>query len=196
MHHHDDDAHLAPVDDAMIFALTRPDNNLLPLFIIYAIASAVAFPVTMPYLYFRFRTLRYRFDNEGLAVSYGLLWRRESYLTYARIQDIHVTSGFVQRWLGLADLHIQTASGSATAEMTIEGLLEFEEMRDYLYTRMRGFKDPAAKRIASPEPAGQGAIAAASDPELLALLRGITEELRGARAAIEQVAARSGRDHV
>ena len=175
MHHHDDDAHLAPVDDAAIFALTRPDGNLLPLFIIYAVMSAVAFPFTMPYLYFRFRTLRYRFDNEGLAVSYGLLWRRESYLTYARIQDIHVTRNLFERWLGIGTVKIQTASGSANAEEEITGIRQFNEVRNFLYARMRGHKLP-------------GATAPQSDQEQTTTeeaLGAIRDELRAIRLAVK-----------
>ena len=87
----------------------------------------------MPLLYFRYETMRFRFDAEGVHMRWGILFRRQINLTYARIQDIHLTSGFIQRWLGLADIRIQTASGSAGAEMTIEGLLEFEAVRDFLY---------------------------------------------------------------
>ncbi len=184
------------LNEQRIHAITRPDAKLLTLYIIRSILSGPFIFLVLPLLYFRYHTMRYRIDNDGISMKWGILFRKEVNLTYARIQDIHVTSGFVQRWLGLADLHIQTASGSATAEMTIEGLLEYEEMRDYLYTRMRGFKDPAVKKVAATEPSARAAMTAASDPELLALLRGITEELRGAREAIEQVAARSGRDHV
>src|SRR5436190_8117995 len=98
----------------------------------------------LPYLYFRYHTLRYSFDLEGVKMSWGILFRREINLTYSRIQDIHLSSGFIQRWLRLADIQIQTASGSASAEMTIEGLLEHEVVREYLYQRMRGLKDPRA----------------------------------------------------
>lgn len=172
---HDDDAHLAPIDDATIFALTRPDNNLLPLFIIYAVMSTVAFPLTMPYLYFRFRTLRYRFDNEGLAVSYGLLWRRESYLTYARIQDIHVTRNLFERWLGIGTVKIQTASGSAQAEEEITGIRQFNQVRNFLYARMRGHT------LQSQAAAGAEDQAATTTEETLAAIR---DELRAIRLAI------------
>ena len=37
--------------------------------------------------------------------------RREIHLTYRRIQDIHVTRNLFHRWLGLATVGIQTASG-------------------------------------------------------------------------------------
>lgn len=175
--HHDDDAHLAPVDDATIFALTRPDNNLLPLFIIYAIMSTVAFPFIMPYLYFRFRTLRYRFDNEGIAVSYGLLWRRESYLTYARIQDIHVTRNLFERWLGIGTVKIQTASGSARAEEEITGIRQFNEVRNFLYARMRGHT------LQNQTTMGAENEATTTTEEMLAAIR---DELRAIRLAVKE----------
>ena len=58
-------------------------------------------------------------------MRWGILFRREITLTYARIQDIHLTSNLVERWLRLARIQIQTASASASAEMTLEGLHEF-----------------------------------------------------------------------
>lgn len=71
-------------------------------------------------------------------MSWGVLWRREVYLTYARIQDIHLSRGLFERWLGLATIQLQTASGSASSEMSLVGLTEFELVRDFLYSRMRG----------------------------------------------------------
>lgn len=174
--HHNDDAHLAPVDEATIFALTRPDNNLLPLFIIYAIMSTVAFPFIMPYLYFRFRTLRYRFDNQGIAVSYGLLWRRESYLTYARIQDIHVTRNLFERWLGIGTVKIQTASGSSQAEEEITGIRQFNEVRNFLYARMRGHTLKGDTSTLTAE-------TLTTTEEMLAAIR---DELRAIRLAVKE----------
>ena len=71
-------------------------------------------------------------------MQWGLLFRKEILLTYRRIQDIHLTRNIVQRWFGLATVGIQTASGSAGPEMSIEGILEAEPLRDFLYRRMRG----------------------------------------------------------
>ncbi len=92
----------------------------------------------LPLRYFRYHTLRYFFDEQGVTVRWGLLFRREVSLTYARIQDIHLVSNIVERWLGLGRVQVQTASGQAGAEMTIEGLPDFEAVRDELYRRMRG----------------------------------------------------------
>jgi putative membrane protein len=41
-------------------------------------------------------------------------------LNYARIQDIHLRSNAMERWLGLARIEIQTASGSSNAGMTLQ----------------------------------------------------------------------------
>ena len=125
-------------------SITRPDERLLKYYVIVSLLTLIAFPVTMVTLYIKFRTLRYRFDDEGVWRRQGLLWRREVNVAYGRIQDIHLTNGLIQRWLGLATVSIQTAAGSATPEVTIEGVLEAEALRDYLYTKMRGVRSPAS----------------------------------------------------
>ncbi|HPR64714.1 MAG TPA: PH domain-containing protein [Thermoanaerobaculia bacterium] len=172
--HHDDDAHLAPVDPERIYQLTRPDDKLLNLYLIYSLLSNVAFPFVFVPLYFHYITLRYRFDQEGVAVSYGILWRKESYLTYSRIQDIHVSRNIFERWLGLGTVKIQTASGSSSAEESIVGVREFDEIRNFLYARMRGHAVDG-KRRGEKEETGN----------VNQLLTGILEELRGLRQDIE-----------
>src|SRR6187431_816691 len=96
-------------------------------------------------LLFKYQTLRYHFDDAGISMSWGILFRREIYLTYRRIQDIHLTRNILQRWMGLATVSVQTASGSSSPEMSIEGLLEAEQLRDYLYGKMRGVREHAGR---------------------------------------------------
>ncbi|MEJ1973840.1 MAG: PH domain-containing protein [Lacunisphaera sp.] len=131
-----------PAVDRQIQAIERPDKSLLK----YYLLSCLTFPplllIAGPYLYFRYHTMRYKFTDDGISMSWGILFRREIIVNYARIQDIHLKSNIVERWLGLARILVQTASGSGSAEMTIEGLKEFEALRDFLYARMRGVKDP------------------------------------------------------
>jgi putative membrane protein len=92
-------------------------------------------------LFFKYETLRYKFDSDGMSMRWGILMRREIYVTYRRIQDIHLTRNLIQRWLGLATISIQTASGSSSPEMSVEGILEADALRDYLYTKMRGARE-------------------------------------------------------
>lgn len=120
----------------------EPHPNLLKYYFLTSLATVPFFPVAMAYGWFRYHTLRYTFDSEGVQVRWGILFRREVALTYARIQDIHLVSNFVERWLGLARIQVQTASASGGAELVVEGLQDFEAIRDFLYSRMRGAKSP------------------------------------------------------
>lgn len=129
---------MTEVDAQAILRIERPHPRLWTNYVLGSITMLPALPFLLPYLYFRYHTMRYRFDEEGLSMSWGILFRRQIVLNYARIQDIHLKSNVIERWLGLARIEIQTAAGSGSAEMTIEGLLEFEAVRDFLYERMRG----------------------------------------------------------
>lgn len=161
-------------------ATLAPDRSL---FTYYALTSLLAGPmffIPLLVLYFRYHTLRYDVEDEGITMRWGILFRREVSLTYARIQDIHLTSNFVERWLGLAKVQVQTASGSSNAEMAIEGLPQFEAIRDFLYSKMRGARD----RAAVTGPAAHGELAAGPLPEVAAALREVAAEVRALRRAL------------
>jgi putative membrane protein len=119
-------------------ALTRPDDSLLTYYLIFSACFLVLFPFVFIPLYIRFKTMKYRFDDTGVSMSWGYIFRKEVHLTYRRLQDIHVTKNILERWMGLAKVPIQTASGSSGATMKIEGIRNPEALRDYLYNRMRG----------------------------------------------------------
>jgi putative membrane protein len=158
-------------------------------YFILALGALPAFPVALLGLYLKYRTMRFRFDDEGVWRGQGLLWRREVNVAYRRIQDIHLTSGFVQRWLGLATVSIQTAAGSATPEITIEGVLEAEALRDFLYSKMRGVRD--GSHTSKPGTAeSRAATGDAPEREALVLLTDIRDALR----RLEQRLDRAGRD--
>jgi membrane protein YdbS with pleckstrin-like domain len=167
-----------------IFALKEPDPALWTLYLIRALLTGPGLIILLPYLYFRYHTLRYTFDEEGIHMRVGILFRREVNLTYARIQDIHLRSGLLQRWLGLADIQIQTASGSADAELVVEGFKEFEAIRDFLYTRMRGYHAPSPAAASPPSLSDNPP----RDPnaELVSLLLTIRDELRQTRELLAQ----------
>jgi uncharacterized protein len=177
-----------PVPQSII-ALERPCPALWKYYVITAVLTGPAIIIALPLFYFRYWTLRYRFDEEGIHMRVGILFRREVNLTYARIQDIHLRSNFIQRWLGLANVQIQTASGSAGAELVIEGFKEFEVIRDFLYTRMRGYqgRPPAAAAAhAANAPGPSAAIPLPGEnPEMISLLLSIRDELRRTREALE-----------
>ena len=160
----------APHEQA-VFAIHRPDAALMKYYVLGSLLAGPLFFIPLIPLYFRYHTMRYEFDQEGISMQWGILFRRQITLTYARIQDIHLVSNLIERWLGLARIQIQTASGSASAEMTIEGIKQFEMVRDYLYTRMRGVHAPPK----------------ASDP-----MQQLTAEMRRIRELLTQILEKRG----
>lgn len=154
-----------------IASLERPRKELLTWYFFRALATVIAFPITMLVFYFRYHTMRYKFDGEGIHMSWGILMRHEIMLNYSRIQDIQLHSNVIERWLGLVRIEVQTAAGASDSEMTLEGLPDPERMRDFLYSRMRGGHAGAA-----------GAPAAAP---LEGVLTEVASELRSIRELLE-----------
>jgi uncharacterized membrane protein YdbT with pleckstrin-like domain len=158
-----------------IAAVNRPCPELMKYYVLKALATTFAAPLTLLLLYFRFHTMRYRFDTEGIHMTWGILMRHEIMLNYSRIQDIQLQSNVVERWLGLARIEIQTASGSAGSEMTLEGITDHAAMRDFLYSRMRGARhhDNVPAMPSAPD-------------SLAAILTEVAGELRAVRVALER----------
>lgn len=145
---------------------------LLMLYFLRSLLSLVLFPFVFIPLCIRYYTLRYQFDDEGVRVSYGLLFRREHIVRYARIQDIHLSRGLLERWLGLGTIEVQTASGSALAEAVLVGIREYDLVRDFLYKKMRGARFGEGEEARAPSE---------EDGDWIALLAEIRDELRRIR---------------
>jgi uncharacterized protein len=150
-------------------AVTRPASVLMRYYILVSLLAGPLFPIALIPLFCKYVTLRYRFDESGIAMQWGVLFRKEIYLTHRRIQDIHLTRNIVQRWFGLATIAVQTASGSATPVMSIEGILEADQLRDYLYGKMRGARNET--------PSDHG-VEAANEDQALVLLTEIRDSMR------------------
>lgn len=168
--------------DQAILALERPHSSLFTYYCLTLLVIPPLFPILILPLWFRYHTMRYRFTAEGISMSWGILFRRETIVNYARIQDIHLRSNIVERWLGLGRVLVQTASGNSGAELTLEGFREFEAIRDFLYERMRGVKDPGPTIAAA---AAEFGSITGEDAELAATLREVAQELRALRVALE-----------
>lgn len=171
--------------ETLVLQIERPHQCLMTYYGLACLVFPPAFPFLILPMWFRYHTMRYRFSAEGVSMSWGILFRREIIINYARIQDIHLRSNFVERWLGLARILVQTASGNSGAEMSIEGIREFEDVRDFLYSKMRGVKDHGSTPALAHD---------ATQEELITVLREITTEVRGLRESL--TANRQPHDHV
>ncbi len=148
-------------------SITRPVDSLLVYYFIVSLFATVAFPLVFVPLYIRFKTMRYRFDDTGVSMCWGYFFRKEVHLTYRRLQDIHVTRNIIERWMGLAKVPIQTASGTSGATMRIEGIRDPEPLRDFLYQKMRGARQDEEGTI--------------DEKEVVHVLEEIRDELRRLR---------------
>lgn len=172
MHRDLDSSDTAPPPRFDATTITRPDDSLLVYYFIISVLTTVGFPIVFIPLFIRFKTLQYCFDEQGVSMCWGYFFRREVYLTYARLQDIHVTRNIIERWMGLAKLPIQTASGASGATMKIEGIRDPEPLRDFLYLKMRDLNDEIDSE-------------ASADSSSTELLREIRDELRKQRSQRE-----------
>lgn len=161
--------------DAWVLALTRPHPRLFWIYAARSLLGGPAFPLLFLVLFFKYHTLKYAFGDEGVTVSWGVLFHHESLVPYRRIQDIHVRRSFLERWFGVGTVDVQTASGSASAELELEGVEDHEAVRDFLYRRMRGADPHEAAAVE----------AAPAEDEVVVTLRAIRDELAAARRALE-----------
>ena len=169
-----------------VYNIVRPDRKLLTLYLLRCLLTGPGFFILILPAFFKYETLRYRFDEDGITMSWGILWRREIFLTYARIQDIHLSRGLLERWLGLGTIHIQTAAGSSGSEMAVVGLIEHDVVRDFLYLQMRGarFGDRAAEERAAATDAAEPETGA-DDDEIVGLLTEIRDGVRAVAQRLE-----------
>ncbi|MEQ1829630.1 MAG: PH domain-containing protein [Pirellula sp.] len=157
-------------------ALERPSHRLLTYYLLTSLLTGPGVFIAIPALIIRYNTLRYRFEESGIRMQSGLFFRNEVVVAFRRVQDIHVSRNIIQRWLGIASVSIQTASGSATPEIVLEGMTNEDAIRDWLYERMRG-----AKGHATHTEHAQAAVSAPtstnSGEQVTALLRSIRDNL-------------------
>ncbi len=172
-------------------SLERPSPKLLTYYVLTGLLTGPGLFIAIPALIIRYNTLRYRFEESGLRMQLGLFFRKEVVVAFRRIQDIHVSRNLIQRWLGIASVSVQTASGNAMPEIVLEGITDPDTVRDWLYERMRGAKGfsnaspsaaPGAESLVPPMLMENG-------DEVTALLSGIRDNLA---SMVEKSARNSG----
>ena len=165
--------------------INRPDKKLLTSYIMQSFVWGPAFFFPLITNVIKYQTLAYNFDNDGITMSWGRLTRREVRVNYQAIQDIHLRSNLLERWLGLARLEVQTASGEASAELVIEGIPQYNALRDYLLERMQLNRHKSTVTVTAPV-VSQTSKPTSMDEETLvtltAALHEVAAELRALRA--------------
>lgn len=153
----------------------RPSASLAKYYFLSSLLTGPGIFVAFPALLIRYYTLRYRFEDSGLRMTVGWLFKSEVVIAFRRIQDIHVSRNLIQRWLGIASVSIQTASGNAAPEIVLEGMVDADRIRDWLYERMRGAKGETTASLPSSNAADT--TNSIDESELTVLLTGIRDNL-------------------
>jgi len=89
-------------------------NSILILALL-SILGYILFVIIFSEIYARMAYNRwfYEFNDAGLRLERGIIWKRYSNVPYERIQNIDIHRGIIARMLGFSSLMIQTAGYSA-----------------------------------------------------------------------------------
>jgi membrane protein YdbS with pleckstrin-like domain len=96
-------------------------------------------------------TMLYKLTQNELIWRRGVWFKNTGIVPYNRITNIDIVQGPVSRSLGIASIKIQTAgysgpaNGGRIAEITIEGMEQFEDLRELIMGFVRGKKPLAVE---------------------------------------------------
>jgi len=111
----------------------------------------------------------YIVTDRCLRVRSGVMNVHEITTTFANIQEVRLSSGPLQKLLGLADVEVHSAGGGAGKGSSgghvarFDGVDNASEIRDFILARLRQYRDSGLgeKDGTRPADSGQGAVAAA-----------------------------------
>ena len=145
------------------------------------------------YIPFEFRSIEYSVKAETgetmpeIYVKRGVATITRKHVPFRTITNISSKAGIFDRLFNIGSVHIETAgySGSHQAgpEVKLEGIVFYEEVRDFILNELRKFKAPyvtgteVVPRIEEPVPRTEGL-----DDEILITLREIRDILKNQKA--------------
>ena len=94
-----------------------------------------------------YETMIYKLTKYEIVWRRGVWFKKTGVVPYNRITNIDIDQGPISRMLGIASLKIQTAgySGQTPAEIKIEGVEQFEELRELIMEFVKGKKPVAVE---------------------------------------------------
>ncbi len=172
----------------------------LPLFVVLEVLAILFFFVQAVFTYVVLRLdyeqRWYVVTDRSLRIRSGVWSVWEMTMSFANLQQVVVTQGPLQRWLGLADLRVESAGGGGSAHSEMQGqkrslhvgffhgVGNAEEIRDLILARLRDFRqsglgDPEERNPSTPPPtvASAAGDSVAAARELLAAARDLRSAL-------------------
>ena len=121
-----------------------------------------------------YNSIAYKLTEHEIIWRRGVWFKYTGIVPYNRITNIDIAQGPISRRLGIASLKIQTAgysAGKARAELRLDGIERFEELRDLIMSFVKKRK-PAAVEVFEEEELGQRIL------DELVKIRKLLEKLR------------------
>jgi len=137
-----------PVVAAALIFMPSEEALIVSGFVVSPFLFSVAFVAFWIPRYYT--SISYALSEAEISVERGVWWKQENTVPYNRITNIDVVQGPLSRRFGLAKVRVQTAGYSATgggavAEVTITGIKNYEEIRDFILSRTRILKPVAVE---------------------------------------------------
>lgn len=138
----------------------------------------------------------YMVTDRSLRIRHGVWKINESTMSFANIQQVVVSQGPLQRFLGLADVKVQSAGGGGEKEHEaghddmhhglFHSVTNADEIRDLILLRLRRFRESG---LGDPEEktgviATEAPLLPAASSDLLAVAKELAAEARALRAAL------------
>jgi membrane protein YdbS with pleckstrin-like domain len=117
-------------------------------------AALAVLPDIVAYIaiHLQYDTTWYVMSGRSLRIRRGIWTIQETTITFENVQNVEVNQGPLQRWFGIADVHVDTAggggaklaaaghgsAGAAGHRGLIEGVADAARIRDLVLSRLRG----------------------------------------------------------
>ncbi len=174
---------------------------VIPLIGLFEVGGILLFlvqiPVTFAAVRLEFEQHWYIVTDRSLRIRTGLLRLQESTMSFANLQQVEVQQGPLQRLLGLADVHVQSAGGGGDHSDRQQGdslhtgifhsVENATEIRDLILARLRQFRQTG---LGDPDEhhdqahAAEVTLTSTNPSETLAAAHEILVEARALRAAL------------
>ena len=154
--------------------------------------SVVVFILIRLYLPQYYKSLTYMLEDDVVVGTRGVFWKKRVTVPLRRVTNIDTTQGPVQRMFGLGTIHLQTAGAGgaqgAVAELRVEGMKEFESVKDHILTLLRAYHDRRAGSTGDTAASGAAAGSASDNAAASAgdTAQAMLEELRSIRRQLER----------
>ncbi|VVB74461.1 Bacterial PH domain protein [Candidatus Tiddalikarchaeum anstoanum] len=124
------------------FAANYFDINLLITLPVIIVSVLVALWIPLFY-----DSINYKLTKTEIIWRRGVWFRNTGIVPYNRITNIDINQGPISRILNIASLKIQTAgySGTTSAEIRLNGIENFEALREQIMNFVRGSKGTATE---------------------------------------------------